>query len=50
MIMKFGIKLLLNLIIVPSLELESNSSEKFALVMPTTTREEANDDDHETSD
>ena len=40
----------LNEVIVPSLELESNSSEKCVLVMPTPTREEANDDDHETSD
>ena len=35
---------------VPSLELESISSEKSIFVMPTPTREEANDDDHETSD
>ena len=33
---------------VPSLELESSSSEKSVPVMPTPTREEANDDDHET--
>ena len=37
-------------VIVPSLELESSSSQKTALVMPTPTREEANDDDQETSD
>ena len=36
--------------IVPSLNLESSTSEKSVLVMPTPTREEANDDDHETSD
>ena len=35
---------------VPSLELESSTSEKTVPVMPTPTREEANDDDHETSD
>ena len=34
----------------PSLELESISSEKSVTVMPTPTREEVNDDDHETSD
>ena len=34
-------------VIVPSLELESNTSKK--IVMPIATREEANDDDHETS-
>ena len=39
-----------NEVIVPSLELESNSLEKSILMMPTPTREEANDNDHETSD
>ena len=34
----------------PSLELESNTSEKSVPVMPTPTREEANDKDHETTD
>ena len=33
-----------------SLKLESSTSVKFVPVMPTPTREEANDDDHETSD
>ena len=37
-------------LIVPSLELESSSSEKSVPVMPTPTREEANDNDHETLD
>ena len=37
-------------VIVPSLELESSSSQKTVPVMPTPTREEANDNDHETSD
>ena len=37
-------------VIVPSLKLESSTSEKSVPVMPTPTREEANDDDHETSD
>jgi hypothetical protein len=37
-------------VIVPSLELEISTSEKTVPVMPTPTREEANDDDHETSD
>ena len=35
---------------VPFLNLESSTSEKSVPVMPTPTREEANDDDHETSD
>ena len=30
--------------------MESSTSQKTVLVMPTPTREEANDDDHETSD
>src|SRR6266511_1865902 len=37
-------------VIVPSLELESSSSEKSVLMMPTPTREEVNDDGRETSD
>src|SRR6266496_3414660 len=37
-------------VIVPSLNLESSSSEKSVPMMPTPTREEANDNDHETSD
>ena len=37
-------------VIVPSLELEISSSEKSVPVMATPTREEVNDDDHETSD
>ena len=45
-----GRKVELDEVIVPSLELESSSSEKSVLVMPTPTREEANDNDHETSD
>ena len=36
-------------VIVPSLELESSTSEKTVPVMPTPTREGANVDDHETS-
>ena len=43
-------KVELDEVIVPSLELESSTSEKFVPVMPTPTREEANDNDHETSD
>ena len=45
-----GRKVELDEVIVPSLNLESSSSEKSVPVMPTPTREEANDDDHETSD
>src|SRR6266536_2268885 len=45
-----GTKVELDEVIVPSLILESSSSEKFVPVMPTPTREEANDNDHETSD
>ena len=37
-------------VIVPSLKLENSSSHKTVPVMPTPTSEEANDDDHETSD
>ena len=45
-----GRKVELDEVIVPSLNLESSSSEKSVLVMPRPTREEANDSDHETSD
>ena len=45
-----GRKVQLDEVIVPYLNLESSTSEKSAPVMPTPTREEANDDDHETSD
>ena len=45
-----GRKVELDEVILPSLNLESSSSEKSVPVMPTPTREEANDDDHETSD
>ena len=45
-----GRKVELDEVIVPSLNLESSSSEKSVPVMPTQTREEANDDDHVTSD
>ena len=45
-----GRKVELDEVIVPSLELESSSSQKTVHVMPTPTREEANDNDHETSD
>ena len=44
-----GRKVELDEVVVPSLELESSTSEKPVPVMPTPTREEANDD-HETSD
>ena len=44
-----GRKVELDEVIVPSLELESSSSQKIVPVMPTPTREEANDNDHETS-
>ena len=37
-------------VIVTSLEFESSSSQKTVPVMPTPTSEEANDDDHGTSD
>ena len=37
-------------VIVPSPELESSSSQKSFPVIPTAISEEANDDDHETSD
>ena len=45
-----GRKVELDEVIVPSLEFESSSSQKTVPVMPTPTREEANDNDHETSD
>ena len=45
-----GRKVELDEVIVPSLNLESSTPEKSVPVMPTPTREEANDDDHETSD
>ena len=44
-----GRKVELDEVIVPSLSLESSTSEKSVPMMPTPTREEANDDDHETS-
>ena len=43
-----GRKVELDEVAVPSLELESSTSEKVVPVMPTPTREEANNDDHET--
>ena len=45
-----GRKVELDEVIIPSLELESSTSQKTVLVMPTPTSEEANDDDHKTSD
>src|SRR3989337_4589699 len=45
-----GRKVELDEVIVPSLELESSTSQKTIPVMPTPTREEDNDNDHETSD
>ena len=45
-----GRKVELDEVVLPSLESESSTSEKTIPVMPTPTREEANDDDHETSD
>ena len=45
-----GRKVELDEVIVPSLNLGSSSSEKSIPVMPTPTRVEANDDDHETLD
>ena len=44
-----GRKVGLDEVIVPSLELESSTAQKTVPMMPTPTREEANDDDHETS-
>ena len=45
-----GRKVELDEVIVPFFELESSSSQETIPMMPTPTREEANDDDHETSD
>ena len=45
-----GRKVELDEVIAPSLELDSSSSQKTVPVMPTPTSEEANDNDHETSD
>ena len=45
-----GRKVELDEVIVPSLKLESSKSKKVVHVVPTPTREEANDDDHENSD
>ena len=45
-----GRKVELDEVIVPSPELQSSSSQKSVLVIPTPISEEANDDDHETSD
>src|SRR5215216_2414599 len=45
-----GRKVELDEVIVPSLKLESSTSEKIVPIMPTPTGEEANDDDHETLD
>ena len=45
-----GRKVELDEVIVPSLNLESSSSEKSIPVIPTPTREKVNDNDHETSD
>ena len=45
-----GSKVELDEVIVPSPELESSSSHKLVPVIPTPISEEANDDDHETSD
>ena len=45
-----GRKVEVDEVIVPTLNLESNTSEKSVPVMPTPTGEEANDKDHETTD
>ena len=45
-----GRKVELDEVIVPSPELESSTSQKIVPVIPTPISEEANDDDHETSD
>ena len=45
-----GKKVELDKVIVPSHELESSSSQKSVPVIPTPISEEANDDDHVTSD
>ena len=44
-----GRKVELDGLIVPALNLEGSSSEKLAAVMPTPTREEANNKNHETT-
>ena len=45
-----GKKVELHEVIVPYLKLKSSTSQKTIPVVPTPTREEANDDDYETSD
>ena len=45
-----GRKVELDKVIVPAPKLESSSSQKLVPVIPTPISEEANDDDHETSD
>ena len=45
-----GRKIELDKVIVPSPELESSSSQKSVPVIPTPISEEANDDDHESSE
>ena len=45
-----GRKVELDEVVVPSLKLESRTSQKEVFVTPTPTGEEVNDDDHETSD
>ena len=45
-----GRKVELDDVVVPSIELESSSSQKSVPVMPTPTRERANSDDPETLD
>ena len=45
-----GRKVELDEVVVPSLESERSTRGKTVSVMPTPTREEANDGDHETSD
>ena len=45
-----GRKVELDEVAVPSLEVESSTSQKEVPVMPTPTGEEVNDDDHKTSD
>ena len=45
-----GRKVELDEVVVPSPLLESSSSQKSVPVIPTPSSEEANDDDHETSD
>ena len=44
-----GRKVELDEVIVPSLKLESSRTEKSIPMMPTPTKEETNDNDHETS-